>query len=63
METDIVTLQDIFVFEKRGLSYDGSVLGRFAATGILPKFTERLEAAGVHVPAHLFDEIVEIGHP
>ena len=63
METDIVTLQDIFVFEKRGLSYDGNVLGRFVATGILPKFTERLEAAGVHVPVHLFDEIVEIGHP
>src|SRR6185369_11443092 len=40
IETDIVTLQDIFVFEKRGVSPEGKVLGRFAATGILPKFNE-----------------------
>ena len=46
METDIVTMQDIFVFEKRGLSPDGKVVGRFAATGILPKFNEKLVAAG-----------------
>jgi pilus assembly protein CpaF len=41
METDIVTLQDIFVFEKLGLSPEGKVVGRFAATGILPKFNEK----------------------
>jgi pilus assembly protein CpaF len=63
METDIVTLQDIFAFEKRGVWHDGRVLGRFAATGILPKFNERLEAAGIHVPPYLFDEIVEIKYP
>jgi pilus assembly protein CpaF len=63
METDIVTLQDIFVFEKRGVTHDGRVLGRFAATGILPKFHERLEAAGIHLPSNLFDEIVEIKYP
>ena len=44
MEGEIVTLQDIFVFEKRGLSPDGRVLGRFCATGILPKFNEKLLA-------------------
>src|ERR1700752_1679763 len=38
MEGDVVTLQDLFVFEKRGLNPDGRVFGRFAATGIRPKF-------------------------
>jgi pilus assembly protein CpaF len=61
IETDVVTLQDIFVFEKRGLSPEGKVLGRFAATGILPKFSEKLVAAGIHLPLELFDEILEIG--
>ena len=56
-----MTLQDIFVFEKRGLSPEGRVLGRFAATGILPKFNEKLLAAGIRLPAEMFDEVVEIG--
>jgi pilus assembly protein CpaF len=61
IETDIVSLQDIFVFEKHGLSRDGRVLGRFAASGIMPKFHEKLLAAGIHLPLHLFDEIEEVG--
>ena len=61
METDIVTLQDIFVFEKRGLSPSGEVLGRFCATGIMPKFTEKLLAAGIRLPQRIFEEEVEIG--
>jgi pilus assembly protein CpaF len=61
METDTVTLQDIFVFEKRGLSPAGRVLGRFTATGILPKVNEKLLAAGMRLPSDLFDEIVEVG--
>jgi pilus assembly protein CpaF len=61
IETDIVTLQDIFVFEKRGLSPAGRVLGRYVATGILPKFNEKLLAAGIRLPSEMFDEIVEIG--
>ena len=54
-------LQDIYVFEKQGLSPEGKVLGRFAATGILPKFNEKLIAAGVRLPTEMFDEIVTIG--
>src|SRR5579884_4544265 len=60
MEGEIVTLQDIFVFEKRGLNPDGRVVGRFAATGIRPKFYEKLLAAGIRLRADLFDEVVEI---
>jgi pilus assembly protein CpaF len=61
IETDVVTLQDIFVFEKRGVSPEGLVLGRFAATGILPKFNEKLVAAGIRLPVEMFDEIVAVG--
>ncbi len=61
IETDVVTLQEIFAFEKRGVSPDGRVLGRFAATGILPKFNEKLVAAGIRLPVDLFDEVVTIG--
>jgi pilus assembly protein CpaF len=60
MEGDVVTLQDIFVFEKRGLNPDGRVVGRFAATGIRPKFYEKLLAAGVRLRTDLFDEVVEV---
>ena len=61
IETDIVPLQEIFAFEKRGISPEGKVLGRFAATGILPKFNEKLLAAGIRLPVDMFDEIVTIG--
>jgi pilus assembly protein CpaF len=60
MEGDIITLQDIFVFEKRGVSPEGKVLGRFAATGIRPKFYEKLLAAGIKLPVDLFDQVVDI---
>ena len=60
MEGEIITLQDIFVFEKRGLSPEGRVLGRFAATGIRPKFYEKLLSAGIRLGADLFDELEEV---
>jgi pilus assembly protein CpaF len=60
MEGEVVTLQDIFVFEKRGLTPDNQVIGRFAATGIRPKFYEKLLAAGIRLRPDLFDEVVEV---
>jgi pilus assembly protein CpaF len=60
MEGEIITLQDLFVFEKRGLSPDGTVIGRFAATGIRPKFYEKLQSAGIRLRPDLFEEVVEI---
>ncbi len=60
MEGDVVTLQDIFVLEKRGVAPDGKVLGRFAATGIRPRFYEKLLAAGIQLRPELFDEVVEL---
>jgi pilus assembly protein CpaF len=55
MEEDIVSMQDVFVFEKQGVSSDGRVLGTFTATGIRPKFADRLKASGIPVPASWFD--------
>jgi pilus assembly protein CpaF len=60
MEGDMVTLQDIFVFEKRGISSEGKVLGRFSATGIRPKFSEKMLAAGIRLSPDLFDQSLEI---
>src|SRR5580704_16174662 len=60
MEGDLITMQDIFVFEKTGLSESGRVTGRFRATGIRPKFYERLRAAGMQLPASIFQTVVEI---
>ena len=60
IETDVITLQDIFFFEKRGVSPEGRVIGRFAASGILPKFNDKLIAAGIRLPTQMFDEIVEV---
>jgi pilus assembly protein CpaF len=60
MEGEVVTLQDIFVFEKRGVTAEGKVIGRFSATGIRPKFSEKLLAAGIQLAPALFDESVEV---
>jgi pilus assembly protein CpaF len=60
MEQDIITLQDIFLFEKTGISESGKVLGRFRATGIRPKFYDRLKACGITLPAQMFQTVVEI---
>jgi len=60
MEGSIITLQDLFVFEKRGIDPDGRVIGRFAATGIRPKFYEKLVAAGIRLRQDVFEEVVEI---
>jgi pilus assembly protein CpaF len=55
MEGNVVTMQDIFVFRKRGIRESGEVIGDFTATGIRPKFTERLVVAGVPVPISMFE--------
>src|SRR5271163_2684056 len=56
MEADIVSMQDLFLFEKQGVSSDGRVLGTFSASGVRPRFAERLKAAGFDLPANMFDQ-------
>ncbi len=60
MEGDVVTLQDLFVFEKRGISPEGRVQGRVAATGIRPRFYEKMLASGIRLPAEVFESVVEV---
>jgi len=57
MERDVITMQDIFVFEKIGVDEDGRVRGRFRATGIRPKCSERFAASGVQLPAQMFEHM------
>jgi pilus assembly protein CpaF len=61
LEGDQVTMQDIFLFEKTGVAENGKVLGRFRATGVRPRFYEKLKASGIQLPAALFQTVVEIG--
>ncbi|MBV8515596.1 MAG: CpaF family protein [Acidobacteria bacterium] len=55
MEGDIVSMQDIFVFRKRGILENGEVSGEFVPTGIRPKFAEKLQVSGIHLPISMFD--------
>jgi pilus assembly protein CpaF len=61
LEGDQVTMQDIFLFEKSGVAESGKVLGRFKATGVRPRFYEKLRSSGIQLPASLFQTVVEIG--
>jgi pilus assembly protein CpaF len=53
MEGDIITMSDIFAFEQTGVEA-GKVIGRIRPTGIRPKFIDRIETAGVHLPPSVF---------
>jgi pilus assembly protein CpaF len=58
--SDVISMQDIFLFEKKGIGPNGKVKGRFYATGIVPKCQDKLTAAGVPVQVGLADHSVEI---
>ncbi len=58
MEGDIITTQDIFVFEQTSVADDGTVKGHFKATGIRPRFIERLRTHGVRIADEIFDPTV-----
>ena len=57
MEGGVITIQDIFIFERTGLSGRGTVMGRFRASGIRPKAAERLEQSGVKLPTDMFQHV------
>ena len=57
MEQDVITMQEIFRFERTGLTREGKVTGRFRATGVRPKCAERLETMGVRLPADMFEHV------
>ena len=53
MEGDVITMTDIFMFEQSGYE-EGKVVGRLRPTGLRPKFIDKVEAAGIHLPASIF---------
>ncbi|KVL29047.1 pilus assembly protein CpaF [Burkholderia territorii] len=55
MEGDIINMQEIFTFKRTGMDRDGTVRGHFCATGVRPKFAERLQAFGIDLPDSLYD--------
>ena len=60
MTGDVVAMQDIFVFDKIGIDPGGHVLGRFRATGVSPKFAERLKTSGVVLSPSVFEHSFEV---
>ncbi len=54
MEGEIVTMQDLFHFQQRGVDSDGSVVGAFQSTGLRPTFSEKFELAGIRLPTDIF---------
>jgi len=58
MEGDVITMQDIFVFEQEGITATGRAFGSFVATGIRPQFLDRLKAAGAEINPDIFERRV-----
>ncbi len=53
MEGDTITMTDLFIFEQTGVE-EGKIIGRLRSTGLRPKFLDRIEAAGINLPATIF---------
>jgi len=61
MEGEVITMQDLFIFERQGMDEDGNVLGRFRPTGVRPKFADQLQAYGVDLGETLFVDAAGLG--
>ena len=59
-EEDIISMQDVFTFVRKGIGPDGKVIGAFTPSGIRPKFLERLRIAGIVLPTDIFEQSVEV---
>ena len=57
MEGETITMQEIFQFERTGVDREGQVIGRFRATGIRPRFAEKLKACGMQLPRVFFEDM------
>jgi len=56
MEGQTIVMQDIYIFEKKGIGPDGRVLGEFAPTGVRPWFMQKLKVSGFDLPVHIFEK-------
>ena len=57
MEGDTITMQDVFIFDRKGVDSEGHGLGRFRPTGVRPRFSERLKLYGMQLPRSFFEEV------
>jgi pilus assembly protein CpaF len=60
MQDDVIAMQDIFVFEKTGVTKEGAVIGRFRSTGIRPQSSEKIASSGIHLPAEIFEHLQKV---
>jgi pilus assembly protein CpaF len=60
MEENIISMQDIFTFNKKGIGPDGKVIGAFEPTQIRPRFLDRLRIAGINLPQSVFEQTMEV---
>ena len=59
-EEDVISMQDVFTFVRKGIGPDGRVVGSFTPSGIRPKFLDRLRIAGIMLPADIFEQSLEV---
>jgi pilus assembly protein CpaF len=60
MESDMISMQDIFTFVRRGIGPSGKVVGTFRPSGIRPKFMEKLRVAGIVLPTEIFEKTLDV---
>ena len=60
MEENVISMQEIFAFKKKGIGPDGKVVGSFEPTHIRPKFLERLRTSGIFLPPSLFEQSMDV---
>ena len=65
MEGDVITMQELFAYERQGIDEEGVVLGRFKPSGIRPKFADTLKSRGIELAGSLFldRQVEEHGSP
>jgi len=54
MEGDVITMSEIFTFQRKGLDEDGKIIGQYQATGLVPKFADKIKARGLGMDINLF---------
>lgn len=60
MEQDLITMQDVFSFQRKGVGRDGKIIGSFEPSRIRPKFIEQIRMAGISLPSGLFERAMEV---
>jgi pilus assembly protein CpaF len=60
MDENVISMQEIFTFVRKGIGPDGNVVGAFQPSRIRPKFLDRLRVAGISLPGELFETVTEV---